>query len=62
MILETKQLLFRAHVHFDRRSRNVHGHLEQTSIVLNPKKPKQTKLMEHRIITPDALPANNKPH
>ena len=28
---------------------------------LNPKKPKQTNLMEHRIITPDALPVNNEP-
>ena len=31
MILETKQVLFRAHVHsLDRRSRNSHDHLEQT--------------------------------
>ena len=31
MILETKQVLFRAHVHsFDRRSRNAHDHFEQT--------------------------------
>ena len=28
---------------------------------LNPKKPKQTNLVEHCIITPDALPVNNKP-
>ena len=31
MILETKQVLFRAHVHsLDHRSRNVHDHFEQT--------------------------------
>ena len=31
MILETKQVLFRAHVHsLDRRSRNAHDHFEQT--------------------------------
>ena len=31
MILETKQVLLRAHVHsFDRRSGNAHDHFEQT--------------------------------
>ena len=31
MILETKEVLFRAHVHsLDRRSRSAHDHLEQT--------------------------------
>ena len=31
MILETKQVLFRAHVHsLDRRPRNAHDHFEQT--------------------------------
>ena len=31
MILETKQVLFRAHVHsLDRRSRDAHDHFEQT--------------------------------
>ena len=33
MILETKQVIFRAHVHsLDRRSRNAHDHFEQTTI------------------------------
>ena len=31
MVLETKQVVFRAHVHsLDRRSRNAHDHFEQT--------------------------------
>ena len=35
MILETKQVLFRAHVHsLDRRSTNAYDHLEQTLLTI----------------------------
>ena len=37
MILETKQVLFRAHLHsLDRRSENAHDHFEQTINAFEP--------------------------
>ena len=63
MILETKQVLFRVHMHLlDRRSRNAYDHLEQT-VPWIPEAPRKTgPLVPQRqglVPAPAAQPASD---